>query len=771
MEKQKKRMNQLKPINVVTTAAIVATTLFTPIVEVLPGKYNIVHAEETQNPAKYGVINASNKWAGLKIPYSGKTQYYGNYVNFKSDSGNVGFYADPLKGNAQTAVEAKVKTDTAAADLKLFRSDLFEYNLANRQWTYDRVPFTPLTNEVPQPGVWGVWKVTYDKIAQKKTLYLNGKKIVERDAPTGISDLVFYIYSTDFNTKRVSADVEYINYSMFAFSPKVNPVTDAQTKLTGFGNSGATVTIESNGMPGKYKGTADENGNFSIDIPKQKAGTELTVTQELDGSTSEKTVVTVKDGTAPDAPMVNFVTNQDTKVTGTGEKGAKATVKIGNGEYEGTVDEKGNYAIDIPEQPVGTELSVTLTDAAGNTSQPTKIKVEEKDKTAPDAPKVNPVTDQDTKVTGTGEKGAKVSVVVDGKEIGMGTVDDQGNYTVDIPKQPGGKEVIVTLKDAAGNTSQPTKQTVEDKTAPDAPKVDPVTDQNTKVTGIGEKGSTVKVVVDGKEVGTGKVDDQGNYTVDIPKQPGGKEVIVTLTDAAGNTSQPTTTKVKMDAASQEKLVKEAKQAIDQLFTDSSRAKFSHDFTTTKKGAIQINVTEQHMTGAMEKLRAVPDDHKEKAALQKEMERAQKLLKDREKEQEGNLVQNGLFDSGLDKWKPWAGTGASVPKVQADDEKSKNIVKIDPNSSVEQVLTGLEPNTEYELSLYVKTENKEKFSVGVKNIGTANVSVPIYSKEFSDAHLSFKTGPNATTATLYLFKSGGTGSGYADVVIAKKVMGK
>ncbi|EJR91148.1 hypothetical protein IKE_05756 [Bacillus cereus VD196] len=58
-----------------------------------------------------------------------------------------------------------------------------------------------------------------------------------------------------------------------------------------------------------------------------------------------------------------------------------------------------------------------------------------------------------------------------------------------------------------------------------------------------------------------------------------------------------------------------------------------------------------MTEAMEKLRAVPDDHKEKASLQKEMERTQKLLKDREKEQEGNHVQNGLFDSGLDKWRP------------------------------------------------------------------------------------------------------------------------
>ncbi|EJR90895.1 carbohydrate binding domain-containing protein, partial [Bacillus cereus] len=258
---------------------------------------------------------------------------------------------------------------------------------------------------------------------------------------------------------------------------------------------------------------------------------------------------------------------------------------------------------------------------------------------------------------------------------------------------------------------------------------------------------------------------------DIPKQPGGAEVIVTLIDAAGNTSQPTTTKVKTDLATQEKAVKEAKYTIDHLFTDSSRAKYDHDFTTVKKGAIQIHVTEQHMTEAMEKLSAVSDDHKEKAALQKEMERAQKLLKDREKEQEGNLVQNGLFDSGLDKWKPWLGTGATTPTVKTDDEKSKNVIKVDPNSSVEQVLTGLEPNTTYELTAYAKTENNEKFSIGVKNIGTANVTVPIYSKEYSQAHLTFKTGPNSTTATIYLYKNGGTKAGYADVVIAKKVVGK
>ncbi|HDR8072564.1 TPA: class A beta-lactamase, partial [Bacillus cereus] len=256
-------------------------------------------------------------------------------------------------------------------------------------------------------------------------------------------------------------DLEYLYVSNTDFSgvlppPQVKDISDAQITVTGTARSGATVTIESNEMPGKYTGTADAEGNFSIRIPKQKADAKLTVTQTAEGITSEKTVVTVKDGTAPDAPKVNPIMEGDKKATGTGEPGAKVTLSVGSGIFEGMVDEKGNFVVDMLEQPIGTEISAVLTDAAGNTSQPTKIKVEEKDVTAPEAPKVNKVTDQDTKVTGTGEKGATVKVTVDGKEIGTGKVDNQGNYSVDIPKQPGGKEVVVTVTDAAGNTSQPT---------------------------------------------------------------------------------------------------------------------------------------------------------------------------------------------------------------------------------------------------------------------------------------------------------------------------
>ncbi|EJR93296.1 S8 family serine peptidase [Bacillus cereus] len=299
-------------------------------------------------------------------------------------------------------------------------------------------------------------------------------------------------------------------------------------------------------------------GTYELTITAKDSSQFYQISRPLTISgTDEKTV---------ESPKINKVTDQDTKITGTGEKGAIVKVAVDGKEIGmGTVDDQGNFTVDIPKQPGGKEVVVTLTDAAGNTSQPTKTKVEATDVTAPDAPKVNKVTNQDTKVTGTGEKGATVKVVVDGKEIGTGKVDDQGNYTVDIPKQPGGKEIIVTLTDAAGHTSQSTKLIVEatDVTPPNAPKVNKVTDQDTKITGTGEKGAIVKVTVDGKEIGTGTVDDQGNFTVDIPKQPGGKEVVVTLTDADGNVSKLAKTKLKIDPSKEgQKNINNDHQVID-----------------------------------------------------------------------------------------------------------------------------------------------------------------------------------------------------------------
>ncbi|EOO62149.1 hypothetical protein IKE_05734, partial [Bacillus cereus VD196] len=267
MRKQKKRMDQLKPINVVATAAIVATTLFTPIVDVLPGKYNIVHAAETQNPAKHSVINASNKWEGLYSTHFGiSTRDYGNYLNYRGHNGELGIGAVLLRGHAQTEVEAKVRTD---AD-QVHQFDQFGYNFSDRQWYFASQPFTPLTDAIPDPGEWAVWKLIYDKIAQKKTLYLNGKKIGEGDTPEGIFDHFFKARNVDVNNQPVSIDVEYVNVSYTAISNEkpVDPLSgmSATDKEDGdlIGKLKVTENTVDSKKPGSYKvkyEVTDKDGN------------------------------------------------------------------------------------------------------------------------------------------------------------------------------------------------------------------------------------------------------------------------------------------------------------------------------------------------------------------------------------------------------------------------------------------------------------------------------------------------------------------------------
>ncbi|RIM14102.1 YSIRK signal domain/LPXTG anchor domain surface protein, partial [Staphylococcus cohnii] len=164
----------------------------------------------------------------------------------------------------------------------------------------------------------------------------------------------------------------------------------------------------------------------------------------------------VTDVTTPDAPTVNEVTSEGTQVTGTGEVGSTITVKFPDGSVvTGTADDQGNYAIDIPTNVdlVGKEeLVVTSTDISGNVSPETRLTV--KDTTAPDAPTVSQITSESTQVTGTGEAGSTITVKFPDGSVATGTVDNQGNYAIDIPTNVdlvGNEELVVTSTDGADN--------------------------------------------------------------------------------------------------------------------------------------------------------------------------------------------------------------------------------------------------------------------------------------------------------------------------------
>ncbi|PGZ76410.1 Ig-like domain-containing protein, partial [Bacillus sp. AFS029637] len=136
-----------------------------------------------------------------------------------------------------------------------------------------------------------------------------------------------------------------------------------------------------------------KNGTYEFDT-MQKADN-LIDAAIIENSQAHATLkVGTGDDIPPNKPIVNNVTDQDTKVTGTGEAGSKVTVAVGDQKYEGKVDGNGNFTVDIPKQKPGTEIKVTLTDDSDNVSEPSIIMV--KDMTAPETPVVKEVTDEST---------------------------------------------------------------------------------------------------------------------------------------------------------------------------------------------------------------------------------------------------------------------------------------------------------------------------------------------------------------------------------------
>ncbi|MGJ5718656.1 Ig-like domain-containing protein, partial [Staphylococcus equorum] len=86
--------------------------------------------------------------------------------------------------------------------------------------------------------------------------------------------------------------------------------------------------------------------------------------------------------------------------------------------------------------------------------------------TAPETPTVKEVTSEDTQISGTAEPNSEVTVTFPDGTTAMGTTDEEGNYTIDIPENVdlvGGEEITVTSTDKDGNISESTKVIVINK--------------------------------------------------------------------------------------------------------------------------------------------------------------------------------------------------------------------------------------------------------------------------------------------------------------------
>jgi large repetitive protein len=376
---------------------------------------------------------------------------------------------------------------------------------------------------------------------------------------------------------------------------------DTRPTLNGVSDPGSTITIFDNTVK-IGTATADGSGNWSFtptgDI---SSTTHIFTAQATDpvGNTGPLSsgFTLIVDAIAPDMPVISTVTNDNHSpnvtvnpgqptndnqplLSGSAEGGSTVNV-YDNGSLVGTTvaDGGGNWSFTFP---VGTtladgnhNLTVTATDAAGNTSSPSSAYPIVVDTAPPAVPTLLTVVDDqpgivgplvngqltnDTTPTlnGRGEAGATVKVFSDGTLIGSATVDATGAWSVTptTPLTNGQHLLTVSQTDAAGNVSASTAGfTVNvDALAPIAPVITSVADNTAPVIGVvpnggstnethpaisgtGEAGSTITLYNGTTLLGTTTVNTAGNwtYTPSTALSAGNWSITATATDAAGNT--------------------------------------------------------------------------------------------------------------------------------------------------------------------------------------------------------------------------------------------
>ncbi|MED3563144.1 Ig-like domain-containing protein [Bacillus xiapuensis] len=214
-------------------------------------------------------------------------------------------------------------------------------------------------------------------------------KIVEPEyaaSKDGIDYLILPVKSGTYYIAAANLD-EYVSYDQYLLyanmldttapdAPKVNPIDDNDKIISGTAEAGSMVTIK-NGTVIYTTVNVNNSGKFKVNLPKPfKAGTKLSFTATDDaGNVSKAKTITVLDKTPPATLTVNKVTKNSKYVSGKTEAKVSVTVKAGSKTLaRGKADAKGYFKLKIKAQKKNTVLTITATDAAGN-SKVVKVKV------------------------------------------------------------------------------------------------------------------------------------------------------------------------------------------------------------------------------------------------------------------------------------------------------------------------------------------------------------------------------------------------------------
>ncbi|WP_108454023.1 Ig-like domain-containing protein [Enterobacter cloacae] len=408
--------------------------------------------------------------------------------------------------------------------------------------------------------------------------------------------------SYDINLLIPVSTAPSINSVVDNAEPHVGPMqkgestNDTTPTLSGSAAPGDIVSILDNG---KVIGTvtADSNGKWAFTpdtaLADGKHTFTVTATDAAGNARTSGSFPIVIDTAAP-SPAENIVINDnvgdkqgpvgpgdttdDQSPTLSGEAEPGSVVDIyDNDEKIGSVivDDEGkwSYTPDTPLAKGDHEITTTVTDPSGNTSEPSpgisftvdpdpnQVTVGEiVDDQGPILGNLKPGTVTDDvrpELSGKGKPGSTVTIMDGDDVLGSTVVDPDGNWTF-TPEQDladGDHSLTVISKDPAGNeVTSPSFDITVDATAPEKPVLGSATDDvgtirgdlsnggttddaNPTFNGSAEPGSRVDIYDNGEHIGSTIADDNGawQFTPTTPLPEGEHHITTTATDEAGNT--------------------------------------------------------------------------------------------------------------------------------------------------------------------------------------------------------------------------------------------
>lgn len=352
------------------------------------------------------------------------------------------------------------------------------------------------------------------------------------------------------------------------------------TVITGTGEAGATVSLEIAGAT--QTTTVAEDGTWTVTFTpgeiatgEYETGITIVTTDPHGNSTTSsdvlevdtETSVTIDTGLSGGDDIITAAeAAAGVAITGTAEAGASVEVTVEGVTRTTTANGDGTWSVtyeagSLPDGEYDADISVTSTDAVGNTATATStievdtdagfVQLDEAPIEGDDIINHDERADGVT-ITGTATAGETVTVTL-GTASGTTVADVNGNWSYDfaasdIPEGTGNLDVTASISDELGNTESDSDTVALDtevvnygsetlQTADDVVNTDELAAGFT-LAGTVEEGSTVTVRIDGTDY-PASVDDDGNWSLTLDGDDLGTAsrdvtATITATDPAGN---------------------------------------------------------------------------------------------------------------------------------------------------------------------------------------------------------------------------------------------